>query len=711
MTSSRILLLGALTAAPFADSFTAHPQRSSTFVVGRPSRGRGLFAISENNNDNFNNNNNGAANANEDGGGGFLEGLSKLADSLTGGSNSAAASASSLPSPTELESTTAGIAATATDMYSESLSQLVNADAESASEYLESVQAQIAKAAVSPQRALFNDDGMTKSWQGDKYSLVSNAPTDVFITPINGQPPETLTNVNVVADQPAAALADAVPATVADLMANTAPIATTTTTTAAAAAAATTTTTTTMAAAATANSWSTSPSNTVISFPSTTNELIEHAEKLSGEMNTVINEIDAVLAGKTIMESDVLAASATASAATVAAPPVVAAATAATEAAPAVSTPIPEPILSSPVTASIGDSAMEINTATTTTTAATASINTMDNIGSDSVIAAATNDVAASTASTVAAETTSNDLTSQLSEMTYDSLAAASAPLSPTNPTTTTTTTNPLNKLLSEVATNANESLHTVQDGLTAQATTQAQGLNHAIGRALDVSKGRVVEQGNAWTQSGVKVASGVAAGGTAAVQTVGEKSIADLGADVVSGLQVVGHSMENGINMILSQIDYEHDTTVRSIVSGAQHSVDEAVNGAISSIMTTLDNIGNITLEQLASSFIQLLVTVVKFVFVVVSAIIQMLSGRGLDEWTMATIGAVEREATSLSTQASTALYDATHTSLADLGTSVGHFSHDVGQLVVQTIGILGQGLETAPGQLADIATLAGTM
>jgi len=659
-----------------------------------------------NNNDNNNNNNNDE--------GGFFDGLSKWADSITGGMTT--------PGATDMEPSVTGIAATATDAYSEGISQIVdNADGSlSPAEYLAGIAStqfvNPSEEARVSQSSLF-DDGVTKSWTGSQYNMVSNAPTDVFITPIAGAG-ET---------------------------------ATTATTTAAMSAVAAQASTASAAMETTTNSFMSSPSNTII-MDASSSELVEKANKLSIHMESVISEVNSVLAGNALSSSELLSEMAD-----TALEDLTAVATTTTPTSVSVASQV-----MAATTASLGDSAQPV------VVAAAAAADTASNIADvaetvPQTTADASDAAFDATASAVeSASTATSDLASQLSGLTYDSftsttekVAKASAtrvaqtqspppPVAvqePVNPFSWATDTvdqvsssaekvvtraatssssgpNPLNKFMADAASNASDSLHSVQDGITAQATAQVTGFNNAVGqvsaaipRAMEASKGKVVEQGNAISAQSVKLVSGVAAGSTAAVQGVGEKSIADLASDVIGGLQYVGHAMENGINIVLSQIDYEHDTTVASLIQGAQNSVHDAIQGAIDSVMTTIHNIGNLTLQELILSFIQLLTTLVKFVYVILSAVIQTVSGRGLDEWTIATMNAVNHQASTLTAQASQAAYDATHTSLADLGSHVGTFSHDVGQLIVQTIGIVGT-LETpGAGQIADIATLAGTM
>jgi hypothetical protein len=176
------------------------------------------------------------------------------------------------------------------------------------------------------------------------------------------------------------------------------------------------------------------------------------------------------------------------------------------------------------------------------------------------------------------------------------------------------------------------------------------------------------------------KLVDGVAEGSASTVRRMSDASISELANGVLSGLKTVGGVVMRIMDTFL---DIFAGTSVAEIVVGAQASVQGVVDGAIASVM----GIGNITIKDAVLALVSLLTTVVKVLFALLSAIVKVASGKGVDDWAMAATGAVEHEATRLMAQASATAFDITHRSFAELGDAVGHFSHDVGRFMVESV------------------------
>lgn len=170
----------------------------------------------------------------------------------------------------------------------------------------------------------------------------------------------------------------------------------------------------------------------------------------------------------------------------------------------------------------------------------------------------------------------------------------------------------------------------------------------------------------------------------TNSIKMISDGSLTDLANGGLSALKEIGGGLLKILDAILMSFA---GTSVEGIIASAQASAQGVMNGALES----LSAFGSLTIKEAAQALASLLVMVAKVLFGILTAVIKVTSGKGLDEWATAATGALEQEASKLMAQASSEAYALTHASIAELTEAVGHFSHNVGSLMVESVSVLG--------------------
>ena len=134
--------------------------------------------------------------------------------------------------------------------------------------------------------------------------------------------------------------------------------------------------------------------------------------------------------------------------------------------------------------------------------------------------------------------------------------------------------------------------------------------------------------------------------------------SLADIGGAVLGALKVVGGSSLKVIDFLLKAVT---GTSAAGVVGTAKASVLGVIDGAVQTVVGTVNAVGDLTLRETVMLLVQVVVAVAKTLLAVLSALTSFLSGRSLDEWTTLTGEGIERQANELLTAAGAATDDLT--------------------------------------------------
>jgi hypothetical protein len=108
---------------------------------------------------------------------------------------------------------------------------------------------------------------------------------------------------------------------------------------------------------------------------------------------------------------------------------------------------------------------------------------------------------------------------------------------------------------------------------------------------------------------------------------------------------------------------------TLMGHVQHLQANVAAAVSDTTHQLMSTLHDLGQVDIREAATLLISLVTFVAKIIFQVLSALVIVLSGQGIDVWTLQATGAVKQELTQLSVQASEGIMGLAESSISELG------------------------------------------
>lgn len=220
------------------------------------------------------------------------------------------------------------------------------------------------------------------------------------------------------------------------------------------------------------------------------------------------------------------------------------------------------------------------------------------------------------------------------------------------------------------------------------------QGFGQAVGQSIQGEANQLVTQGNQASNN--------------AAQFVGDQSLSSLAGNVVAGIKVVGATLLGGLDSFLLEFA---GTPLEDVVDGAMSSVAKIVDGAVQHVLSTVSNVGHISVAEAATNMIKLMSIVIKTLFAVLAAIFKTATGQGLGEYWVAVTRAVEQEASNLSTQAGSLATELSHKSLSELVSMVGQFSEGTSDLMAQSVGVMGGAVASGGNHFVDIApTIMGS-
>jgi len=203
-----------------------------------------------------------------------------------------------------------------------------------------------------------------------------------------------------------------------------------------------------------------------------------------------------------------------------------------------------------------------------------------------------------------------------------------------------------------------------------------------AINGALEAEKNTILKAANEVIETEKSTISKV-------TNAVGEKSLSDIGDSVVGGIKTVGNVSGKVLNVVVE--DTGIGTKVAKLVAAAQTSINTMIDNAVHSVQVTMNDIGNITITQAIKMFIKLIVAIVNILFMVINAVLKVVSGKPAQEWALVATGAVKDETGKLLTKTAETANNLSHKSLGELSSMVGKFSHDVSDHVVSSLSVLG--------------------
>lgn len=234
------------------------------------------------------------------------------------------------------------------------------------------------------------------------------------------------------------------------------------------------------------------------------------------------------------------------------------------------------------------------------------------------------------------------------------------------------------------------QAIPSVTNRLVEKGGTEIQDVSKAVATVVQTEANQLVE-------SGSQTASSLA-----------NKPFVDIYDGVVGGLKAVGHISNTIIDAVLGDVA---GTSTELILDQTKASVQNLVDGAINTATCTINDIGDITLKQAIQTLIMLITAVVKILFVVLNAVIKVMSGKEISNWIMTATAPVEDSANKLSSQANLAVTDLSHKSLTELSQMLAQFTSDVGQTMMSGINVLNDALYISGSQVIDTIPLESTL
>lgn len=127
---------------------------------------------------------------------------------------------------------------------------------------------------------------------------------------------------------------------------------------------------------------------------------------------------------------------------------------------------------------------------------------------------------------------------------------------------------------------------------------------------------------------------------------------------------------------------------TGNTLMGHAQNSlagVSGAIGDSTQQLTSAINDIGQINVQEMAHLLVSLVTFVAKIMFQVFSAIVVVLSGQGIDEWTLQATGAAQQELRQISLQASDAAMGVMESSFTELGSLMIQLLESTSALVVE--------------------------
>lgn len=175
--------------------------------------------------------------------------------------------------------------------------------------------------------------------------------------------------------------------------------------------------------------------------------------------------------------------------------------------------------------------------------------------------------------------------------------------------------------------------------------------------------------------------------GAAAAVERVNDASLADFGSAVLSAIHFTGGILLKFLDLVLAATA---GTSTSSILSNVHASVTATMDSASHTVVSTLTDLGNLTLLDILQSLIALVLVVSDIVLKLLNAVVYLLSGQDGAAWTLQASSSVDAASSQLLARATATYDDVTHASMAELARTVGEYGGHVGNEFVTLIGSL---------------------
>ena len=172
------------------------------------------------------------------------------------------------------------------------------------------------------------------------------------------------------------------------------------------------------------------------------------------------------------------------------------------------------------------------------------------------------------------------------------------------------------------------------------------------------------------------------------AAQRVGDASLSDFGNSILSTIQFTGGILVKFVDLILGVV--ASGMSVSSILSTVHSSVSSVIDDASHTVISTLTNIGNMSIIEIVQHLLALVVAITDIMLKIMNAIVYILSGKDGFEWALQATTSMDEATSRLLARATLTYDDVTHTSLTQLAQNVGEYGEHVGQEFVTLIGSL---------------------
>jgi len=178
-----------------------------------------------------------------------------------------------------------------------------------------------------------------------------------------------------------------------------------------------------------------------------------------------------------------------------------------------------------------------------------------------------------------------------------------------------------------------------------------------------------------------------VVEGTNAAMKSVGDASLSDFGNGVISAIKFTGGIMVKFLDFILNAVA---GTSVASILTNVQTSVNSVIDNATHSVLSTINGIANMSVKEILQNLMALIIAITDILLKIMNAVIYLISGRDGENWLLQATTTVNEASSHLLAQASLTYHDITHASMAELAHNIGDYSQYVGNELYALMGSL---------------------
>ncbi|KAL3805374.1 hypothetical protein HJC23_009081 [Cyclotella cryptica] len=156
------------------------------------------------------------------------------------------------------------------------------------------------------------------------------------------------------------------------------------------------------------------------------------------------------------------------------------------------------------------------------------------------------------------------------------------------------------------------------------------------------------------------------------------DTTLSDVGSAIFESVQFLGGILFQFLDWVMRAVV---GTNLSQVLGKVQTSVASLIDNASLSVVTMLDNLGDLTLKQLLQALLTVLLVVVDMILKVSNAVVYLVSGKDAGDWALQANTAIHTAGDQLLAQASLTYQDVTHTSFGELAGSIGDYSHYVGE------------------------------